>query len=718
MNVPRLLLASALILCVVAANAPAELLPGARERMLEELKYLASDELEGRGVDTAGINLAAERIRQEFADAGLDVSLGQDGYQPFEMVIGTELREPNTLEFVGPDGQQQPLELDTDFRTASFGAAGRFDAPIVFCGYGIIADDLNYDSFAGLDLQGKVALIVRRTPQQGDEEGPFNAGHHGTFMKHAALSSKIDNAMKHGAVAVLFVNDLYNGRSELAKLEEQQAKARESVISAAEALVVGGAQKETAKPQATDDDDAEHPTAKPQAETAAAEESQEVELGTPAGENPHAANPHAAHPPLSPSGELTQAVKHLQQVRQLIADYDADPLMEFGYGGRARGESVPVMHVSQESVDRLLQASLGKSLDQIETEIDKTGRPQSTPLEGWQAQGQTSLEIVRREVKNVIGVLPGTGPRAEETIVVGAHYDHVGRGGEGSMSPGSNEIHNGADDNASGTVALIELARTLAAREEPLPRRVVFIAFTGEERGLLGSAHYVKEPLIPIEKTIAMFNMDMVGRLTDDKLTVFGTGTAPHWDEVIDRETAERKLQVAKKPEGLGPSDHSSFYAKQIPVLHFFTGTHNDYHRPGDDWEKINFEGMGRIVDLLEELVVTTAQTEEPPQYVAVQGKASLEPRTGARPYFGSIPDFGTEVSGYAIQGVSPDSPADKAGIKGGDVLVRLGEHKVTGLDDFDLALRTFSAGEAVELVVLRDGEEVTLTVTLATPRQ
>jgi membrane-associated protease RseP (regulator of RpoE activity) len=246
----------------------------------------------------------------------------------------------------------------------------------------------------------------------------------------------------------------------------------------------------------------------------------------------------------------------------------------------------------------------------------------------------------------------------------------------------------------------------------------VFIAFTGEERGLLGSAHYVREPLIPLEKTVAMFNMDMVGRLTDDKLTVFGTGTAPRWDEWIDREAAERNLQITKKPEGLGPSDHSSFYAKKIPVLHFFTGTHNDYHRPSDDWDKINIEGMGRIVDLLDDLVITTAHTEEPPQYVAVQGKASLEPRSGARPYFGSIPDFGTEAKGYAIQGVSPESPADKAGVKAGDVLIKLGEHQITGLDDFDLALRTFSAGEAVEMVVLRDGKEVTLTVTLATPRQ
>ena len=650
-----------IVTLVVASSLPAELAPAVRERMLEELKYLASDELEGRGVDTEGINLAAERIREEFRETGLDVSWDDDGYQEFEMVVGTELREPNVLTLSGPEGATVELGLDEDFRTASFGKAGEFSAPIVFCGYGIEAEDLEYDDFAGVDLEGKVALIMRRTPQQADEEGMFAAGHHGAFTKHAALATKLKNAVNHGAVAVLFVNDPYSGRSELEGLKEQLLKAEHEVIKAAEAMVDG-------RPENSDE-------------------------------------------------TLEAAVVHLQEVRQLIEDYDDDPLMKFGYGGRPRGKSVPVMHVSKDAADQLLSTAIGKSLAEIEVEIDETRKSQSVVLSEWQAVGETSLEVVRREVKNVIGVLPGSGLHADETIVVGAHYDHVGRGGEGSMSPGSNEIHNGADDNASGTVALMELARRLSSRGEPLPRQIMFIAFTGEERGLLGSAHYVKEPLVPLEQTIAMFNMDMVGRLTDDKLTVFGTGTAKRWDGWLDAEADERGLNLSKKPEGLGPSDHSSFYAKKIPVLHFFTGTHNDYHRPTDDWEKINVEGMGRVVDLLEELVVTTAQTEKAPEYVAVKGKANLKPREGARPYFGSIPDFGTEVEGYAIQGASPESPADKAGIKGGDVIVKLGEHEITGLDDFDLALRTFTAGEAVQVVVLRDGEKVTLTVTLATPR-
>jgi hypothetical protein len=289
-------------------------------------------------------------------------------------------------------------------------------------------------------------------------------------------------------------------------------------------------------------------------------------------------------------------------------------------------------------------------------------------------------------------------------------------GGEGSLAPGSREVHNGADDNASGTAGLLELARRLGEREQKLPRRVVFLAFTGEERGLLGSAHYVKEPLFPLDKTIAMLNMDMIGRLEGDRLTVFGTGTAPVWNDWLDPAAQTTRLQLAKKPEGFGPSDHASFYAKRIPVLHLFTGTHSDYHRPSDDWDKINFAGMMQVIDLVETLVVRTAENPEPPQYVEVQGRASME-RDGARPYFGSIPDFSSDAEGYAIQGVAPGSPAEVAGIQGGDVIVRLGGSQIGGLDDFDLALRKFSAGQEVEVVVRRGGEEVNLKATLAKPR-
>ncbi|MBT6497056.1 MAG: M20/M25/M40 family metallo-hydrolase, partial [Planctomycetaceae bacterium] len=307
-------------------------------------------------------------------------------------------------------------------------------------------------------------------------------------------------------------------------------------------------------------------------------------------------------------------------------------------------------------------------------------------------------------------------PLADETVVIGAHYDHVGMGGRGSLAPGSKAVHNGADDNASGTVALIELARRFGSRDKKPARRIVFIAFTAEERGLIGSAHYVKNPVFPLEKTIAMLNMDMVGRVTDDKLVVYGIGTTPRWKKLIEAEGKKHNFKLTLKEGGFGPSDHSSFYGKKMPVLHFFSGTHKDYHRPTDDWDKINLAGMSRVVQMVEEVADSTIATKERPKYIEVKRK-STQARTGSRPYFGSIPDFAENAKGYAIMAVAGGSPAAKGGLKGGDVIVGLGGQKIGNLSDFDLALRKFKAGDEVDIVVQRKGKEVKLKVILGKPR-
>jgi Zn-dependent M28 family amino/carboxypeptidase len=320
----------------------------------------------------------------------------------------------------------------------------------------------------------------------------------------------------------------------------------------------------------------------------------------------------------------------------------------------------------------------------------------------------------------VIAVLEGEGPMAEETIVVGAHYDHLGRGESGSLAIGSKEIHNGADDNGSGTAALLEVTRQLADREKKLPRRVVFIAFTGEERGLLGSGHYVHHPLFPIENTVAMLNMDMVGRMKDDELVVYGTGTAKSFDGLIDELNERRGFKIKREAGGFGPSDHSSFYARKIPVLHFFTGLHNDYHRPSDDANKLNVPGIRRVSEMVAEAVVSIAEAEQRPEYHQTQ-RESLRPGdrpAGDRPYFGSIPNLaGGEEEGYAIQGVGNDSPAQKAGLQAGDVIIRLGKNKIGNLADFDSALRKYKADDKVPVIVRRDGKEVKLEVVLEAPR-
>ncbi|MCH7686511.1 MAG: M20/M25/M40 family metallo-hydrolase, partial [Planctomycetes bacterium] len=416
--------------------------------------------------------------------------------------------------------------------------------------------------------------------------------------------------------------------------------------------------------------------------------------------------------------KLSKTLRDLKNQTKRAETSNHDVLMKFGYNGYGKENAIPIVHITQAACDTLLKATLKKTLSDIEAEIDKSLKPQSAVLTGWTVKGETAVERVREEVKNVVGVIEAEGPLANETIVIGAHYDHLGLGKYGSLSPGVKEVHNGADDNGSGTAGLLELARRFAARKVKLPRRIVFIAFTAEELGLIGSARYVKNPVFPLENTIAMFNMDMIGRMKNNKLIVFGSGTSPRWQKVLERynEDSNLGLELTFKPEGFGPSDHSSFYGKKIPVLHFFTGIHNDYHRPSDDWEKINVEGMQRVVDLLEDIIVATAETKERPQYVAVKGRANIQ-RSGSRPYFGSIPDFSSEQEGYSLSGVGPGSPAEKGGLKGGDSIIEFGKNKITDLSDFDLALRKFSAGDVIEVTVLRNGKKVKLKVTLSKPK-
>jgi hypothetical protein len=394
---------------------------------------------------------------------------------------------------------------------------------------------------------------------------------------------------------------------------------------------------------------------------------------------------------------------------------DGDRLMEFTRAGDgSERRRMPVLQVKRAVLDRVVREAIGASLDAVEERIDRDLTPASAALGGWRIRGRTAIERTETVGKNVVGMLPGRGALAKEVVVLGAHYDHLGYGGSNSASPGVTAIHHGADDNASGTAMLVEVARRLAAGG-PLARTILFIAFSGEERGLLGSAHYTANPLVPLEDTIAMVNLDMVGRMVDDKLIVHGTGTAAGFESLVDRLPGDRGFSVAKEPGGFGPSDHSSFYARKIPVLHLFTGSHADYHRPTDTAEKVNYDGMERIAGLVGDLVRTLADTPERPVYVEVASKQFA--RGGDRPYFGSIPDFGKPGGGYAISGVAKDSPAARGGLVGGDVIVRIGESAVTGLEDFDSALRKYKAGDTVRVVVLRDGAEKSLDVTLDPPR-
>ncbi len=650
-----------LILFITARSLPAQELSESAARILEDIKYLSDDEREGRGIKTEGLNAAADYIAESFKASGLDVTAVDGGpFQKFTISDGSLMGPGNALTLAGPDGQKLSLKLDSEFVPCAFGAAGEVDAPIVFVGYGIDSPEAAYSDFAGIDLNGKIALVMRRTPLQGDPHGPFSVGR--GISRHAALTTKLSQAFTHGAAAVIFVNDPYEERQQQESLQEAVDKAQANLEAIAEKIVA----------------------------------------------------PEADLPELMK--QLQHALEQLRQTRLALSEHQADKLMPFGYGGSRSGKSIPCFQITQKVADTILKSATGHTLAELEAQIDETRKPVSQLLTGWSAKGVADVKSNDVPVMNVIGVLPGEGPLQEETIVIGAHYDHLGRGEVGSLAQGSTAIHNGADDNASGTAGLLELARRLAARETPLPRRLVFVAFTGEERGLLGAEHYVANPVFPLDSMIAMFNMDMIGRLQEQKLIVFGTGTSSLWAKLVDQAASDWKLSLNKKPEGLGPSDHSVFYSKKIPVLHAFTGLHGEYHTPADDWEKINASGEATVISFLEQIIIATAQSDVRPNYIHVPGMAAID-RMGSRPYFGSIPDFSGMAEGYAIQGVAPESPAEKAGLKAGDVIVKIGESSIGGLDDFDLVLRKHQAGQQIQVTILRDGQHLTVPVILSSPR-
>jgi len=349
---------------------------------------------------------------------------------------------------------------------------------------------------------------------------------------------------------------------------------------------------------------------------------------------------------------------------------------------------------------------------------------------GANADLRTDVRATSAEARNVVALLPGANPvLRNEYVIVGAHYDHLGFGGEGSLAPDETAIHNGADDNASGTAAMLDIARRLGAGPRP-DRSVLFIAFTGEERGLWGSAYFVRQPTVDLGRAVAMLNLDMVGRVLDDGLTVLGVGTAAEWNEIVDRANAElaTPFRVGKSPDGYGPSDHSSFYGEGIPVLHFLSNLHEDYHRPSDDWEKINREGLERVSDLTARIarrlasggadaVVLTRIRQAPPQAPTQAASSSSSSGGGYGPYLGTIPDMTPRDFGLRLTGVREGSPAALAGLRPGDVVVEFAGKPVTDIYAYTYALQAQAPGDEVVIVVERDGERVSVTATLGAAR-
>ncbi len=446
--------------------------------------------------------------------------------------------------------------------------------------------------------------------------------------------------------------------------------------------------------------------------------------------------------------KTTNAFQHGAKAILLVSDgisaKDRDNLLPLAYAGGDQNSPIPFVMLTRETADKLLEAGGAPKLSDVEKQIDGDLKPRSKVLAGVTVAGKYVIDRKQIKTKNVIGVLEGSGPHADETIFVGGHYDHLGHGGflSGSLAFLSSDIHNGADDNASGTAMVLEMARRLSRRPDPLPRRIVFMAFSGEEKGLLGSAHYVNHPLYPLDKSVFMVNFDMVGRLNDkDELTMFGVGSTPGAAELVDALGSSLGFTIKKirgMSDGIGGSDHQSFYMKGVPVLFAFTGVHPDYHKPTDDSNKVNFAGMSRIADLGELLLLDLARRPKRPEFVKagpqVAGHGAeaakpanpheTKPKEGDKPqvdmarvsisaYLGSIPDYDDSTTGVKLSGVSEGSPAEKGGLKGGDIVIGFGGQPIATIYDYTQSLAKHKPGETVEVKVKRGGKEVLLKITL-----
>jgi len=425
------------------------------------------------------------------------------------------------------------------------------------------------------------------------------------------------------------------------------------------------------------------------------------------------------------AGVVTKAInarnhgaKGVILVNGQLNEGEEDVLTRFGSVSGPEDVGILLVQVKNAAADEWFRAA-GKSLQQVQVAINTTTKPASFAFpDSMQVSLAVAIENTRTTVNNVLAYMPG---KTDEYVVLGAHYDHLGRGTFDSLAPSQiGQIHPGADDNASGTAGLLELARVLSPLKGQLDRGILFASFAGEELGLLGSAAWVKDPTKPLDKAVAMLNMDMIGRIQDNKVYVGGVGTGSDFQKILEQARGDSPLKFEISPGGYSSSDHTSFVMKRIPVLFFFSGLHSDYHKPSDTWDKINSGSAAMLVNIVARAAVELASEPGKPTFVEVienNPHAGL-PVSGSGgggygPYFGSIPDFGQTENGVRFSDVKPGSPAAKAGLRAGDVLIQFASKPVKNLYDFTDALRSSKVGDVVPVTVLRDGKELKVEVKL-----
>ncbi len=558
-----------------------------KQELFQHLKYLADDKLEGRFPGTQGDIDSRNYIISEFKKYGLKPGNRDDYLQFFSFQREFKIAG-NNYTYLSTNGKTLKLFLENDWYPVSYSENGKFNAELVFAGYGINSD--NYNEYKNIDVKGKFIIIFKGAPGFKDKRIPEYLGKD---------RYKISIAKELGANGVIFVN-----------------------------------------PPDYDD---------------------EIDLS-------------------------------------LVDDL-------------SQKSGLPVIQIKRNIIAGLFESE-GLNLDNIYKEINSTSNPQSIALKKSKIEMQIEIEKKEVETTNILGYLEGSDPVLKnEVIVIGAHYDHLGYGERNSLDPSkTRKIHNGADDNGSGTVGVLELAQKISSNKDLFKRSVLFMCFGAEEQGLLGSDYFVKSDLFNKYNIVSMINLDMIGRLENNVLVVNGTGTSDTWEKLLNETNSNYNFSLSLGKEGFGGSDHSSFNRKKVPVLFFFSGIHSDYHKSTDDYWKINYDGQERILRYVYDVAKIVANLDSKPLYVEVT-ENNQPTRTNFKVTLGVIPDFSYNDKGFRISGVKQGSLAEKAGMKSGDIIIKLIGKDINNIYDYTAALGDLKKGDKVEIVYIRDGVETSVSI-------
>ncbi len=425
---------------------------------------------------------------------------------------------------------------------------------------------------------------------------------------------------------------------------------------------------------------------------------------------PDADNPHSPFDPHTPLRKKVLVARDHKAGGVLFVSQPEEEggLIPLKFDYDFSGAGIPVIHLSSKTA-KFLFSTAGKDLPAIIAALNRNQSPRSFLLGKTTISATVELVKNTTPVPNLIGLIPGNDPvLRDEYVIIGAHFDHLGLGGPGTNSTQSDTIavHNGADDNASGVAGILEIGQKLAANRENLRRSVLLICFNAEEEGLLGSKFFVNNPTIDLEKVSAMINLDMIGRMTDSSLVIGGTGTSPIFEPLLNELNRGFNLSLKFNNEGYGPSDHAGFYTNDIPVLFFFTGIHRDYHKPSDDWDRINIFGEKLVADYVYDLVLYLSRLDEKPQFTAAGPKEPTVSRRSFKVTLGIIPAYGSQAEGLEIDGTRKAGPAEKAGLKKGDIIIAIDEKGIKNIYDYMYRLEELKPGQTI-IVKIKRGDEI-----------